>query len=143
MEYINGATSWNTVTMHVLLITDLQKMLQLIAGTLPPTLYLPISPEDTLHFYRYLCTHILIENKQFLLSIDIPIQDRARQITVHQVFTLDIPHGNYSAHYDVSTKYFGFTEDLQQWELNSPLHNFRCVNKPMDSSVAFPHLFSH
>ena len=28
-------------------------------------------------FYRYLCTHILIENKQFLLLIDVPIQDRS------------------------------------------------------------------
>ena len=51
-------------------------------------------------------------NKQFLLLIDIPIQDRACQITVHQVFTLDIPHGNYSAHYDMNTKYFGVTKDV-------------------------------
>ena len=86
-------------------------MLQHIADTLPPTLHLPISPVDTLHFYRYLHTHVLIENKQFLLLIDIPIQDRARQITIHQVFTLDIPHGNYSAHYDINTQYFGVTKD--------------------------------
>ena len=62
-------------------------------------------------FYRYLCTHILIENKQFLLLINIPIQDRACQITIHQVFTLDIPHGNYSARYDINTRYFGVTKD--------------------------------
>ena len=86
-------------------------MLQHIADTLPPTLHLPISPEDTLHFYRYLHTHVLIENKQFLLLIDIPMQDRACQITVHQVFTLDIPHGNYSAHYDINTRYFRVTKD--------------------------------
>ena len=91
MEYINAATS-GTLSPHVLPITDLQKILQHIADTLPPTLHLPISPEDTLHFYRYLHTHILIENKQFLLLIDVPTQDRACQITVHQVFTLDIPH---------------------------------------------------
>ena len=66
---------------------------------------------DTLHFYRYLRTHILIENKQILLLIDIPIQDRARQITIHQVFTLDIPHGNYSARYDINMQYFGVTKD--------------------------------
>ena len=92
--------------------TDLQKMLQHIADTLPPTLHLPISSEDTLHFYRYLHTHILIENKQFFLLIDVPIQDRAHQIIVHQVFTLDIPHGNYSACYDMNTKYLGVTEDV-------------------------------
>ena len=87
-------------------------MLQHIADTLPPTLHLPISPEDTLHFYRYLCTHVLIENKQFLLLIDVPIQDRSCQITIHQILTLDIPHRNYSAHYDVNTKYFGVTKDV-------------------------------
>ena len=92
MEYIDAATS-RILSPHVLPVTDLQKMLWHIADTLPPTLHLPISPEDTLHFYRYLHTHILIENKQFLLLIDIPIQDRVCQITIHQVFTLDIPYG--------------------------------------------------
>ena len=110
MDYINAATS-GTLSPHVLPVADLQKMLQHIADTLPPTLHLPISPVDTLHFYRYLCTHVLIENKQFLLLIDIPIQDRACQITIHQVFTLDIPHGNYSAHYNINTRYFGVTKD--------------------------------
>ena len=110
MEYID-TTTCGILSPHVLPVTDLQKMLQHIADTLPPTLHLPISPEDTLHFYRYLCTHILIENKQFLLLIDIPLQDRACQITIHQVFTLDIPHRNYSAHYYSNTRYFGVTKD--------------------------------
>ena len=86
-------------------------MLQHIADTLPPTLQLPISPEDTLHIYRYLCTHVLIEKKKVLLLIDVPIQDRSCQITIHQILTLDILHRNYSAHYDVNTKYFGVTKD--------------------------------
>ena len=72
MDYINAATS-GTLLPHILLIMDLQKMLSHIADTLPPTLHLPVSPDDTLHFYRYLCTHILIKNKQFLLLINIPI----------------------------------------------------------------------
>ena len=110
MDYINAATS-GILSPHVLLVMDLQKMLWHIADTLPPTLHLPISPEDTLHFYRYLHTHVLIENKQFLLLIDVPIQDRACQITIHQVFTLDIPQGNYSACYDINTRYFGVTKD--------------------------------
>ena len=110
IDYIDAATS-SILSPHVLPVMDLQKMLQHIADTLPPTLHLAISPEDTLHFYRYLCTYILIENKQFLLLIDIPIQDRAHQITIHQVFTLDIPHGNYSACYDINTRYFGVTKD--------------------------------
>ena len=86
-------------------------MLSHIADALPPILHLPVSPDDTLHFYRYLCTHILIENKQFLLLIDVPIQDRSQQITIHKILTLSIPHGNYSAHYDINTKYLGITKD--------------------------------
>ena len=46
MEYIDASTS-GTLSPHVLPIIDLQKMLQHIADTLPPTLHLPISPEDT------------------------------------------------------------------------------------------------
>ena len=64
MEYIDAATS-GILSPHVLPITDLQKMLRHIADTLPPTLHLPISPEDTLHFYRYLHTHVLIETNSF------------------------------------------------------------------------------
>ena len=110
MEYIDAATS-GTLSPHVLPVIDLQRMLQHIADTLPPTLHLPISPEDTLHFYRYLCTNILIEKKWFLLLIDVPIQDRSRQITIHQIPTLNIPQENYSAHYDIATKYLGVTKD--------------------------------
>ena len=110
MDYIDAPTS-GILSPHVLPVADLQNMLQHIADTLPPTLHLPILPVDTLHFYRYLRTHVLIKDKQFLLLIDIPIQERAFQITIHQVFTLDIPHGNYSAHYNINTRYFGVTKD--------------------------------
>ena len=98
MDYINAATS-GTLSTHAL-----QRILQHIADTLPPTLHLPISPEDTLLFYIYLCTHVLIENKQFLLLIDMPIQDRSRQITIYQILTLDISQENYSLSYDVDIK---------------------------------------
>ena len=74
-------------------------------------LQLPVSSDDTLHFYRHLHTHIVIANKQFLLLIDVPIQDRSQQITVYVIFTLDIPHGNFTAHYDITTKYLGITKD--------------------------------
>ena len=79
MDYINPATS-GTLSPQVLPVMDLQRMLKHIADTLPPMPYLPISPEDTLHFYRYFCTLILIENKQFLLLIDMPIQDRSQSM---------------------------------------------------------------
>ena len=76
MDYINAATS-GTLSPHILPVINLQRMLKHIADTLTPTLHLTISPEDTLHFYRYLHTHVLIENKEFLLMIEVPIQDRS------------------------------------------------------------------
>ena len=110
MDYIDAATS-GTLSPHILPVVDLQRMLKHIADTLPAMLHLSISPEDTLHFYRYLRTHVLIENKQFLLLIDVPIQDRSQQITIHEILTLDIPHENYLAHYNIDTKYLGIIKD--------------------------------
>ena len=64
MDYINAATP-GTLPPHVLPVVDLQRMLSHIAGALPPMLHLPVSPDDALHFYRYLLTHVLIENTVF------------------------------------------------------------------------------
>ena len=139
MDYIDAATS-GTISPHVLPVLDLQRMLQHIADTLPPMLHIPISPEDTLHFYRYLCTHILIENKQFLLLIDVPIQDRSRQITIHQIFSLNIPQGNYSACYDVDAKYFGVTKDAT---MAVALTITRPAKKQMANFAASLHPFNH
>ena len=110
MHYIDAATS-GTLSPHILHVMDLQKMLLHIEETLPLMLHLPVSSDDTLHFYRCLHIHILIANKQFLLLIDVPIQDRSQQIMIYKVFTLDIPHGNFTACYDITTKYLGITKD--------------------------------
>ena len=110
MDYIDAATS-GTLFPHILPILDLKKMLAHIEETLPPTLHLLVSSEDTLHFYRYLHTHVLITNKEFLLLIDVPIQDRPQQLSIYKVFTLDIPHGNCTAQYDINTQYLGITQD--------------------------------
>ena len=50
MDYVNAATT-GALSPHVLPIKDLQKMLSHIEETLPTTLHLPVSSEDTLHFY--------------------------------------------------------------------------------------------
>ena len=50
IDYIDAATT-GTLSPHALPITDLKKMLSHIEETLPPTLHLPMSSEDTLHFY--------------------------------------------------------------------------------------------
>ena len=50
MDYVDAATT-GIPSPHVLPVMDLQKMLSHIEETLPPTLHLPVSSEDTLHFY--------------------------------------------------------------------------------------------
>ena len=110
MDYIDAATM-GTLSPHILPIMDLKKMLSHIDDNLPSTLHLPVSSEDTLHFYCYLHTHVLIVNKQFLLLINIPIQDQSQQLFIYKIFTLDIPHGNFTACYDVNTKYLRITQD--------------------------------
>ena len=73
MDYINAATS-GILSPHILPVVNLQKMLLHISDTLPPTLHLPVSPGDTLYFYRYLHTHVLITNKQFYCWLMYPFK---------------------------------------------------------------------
>ena len=91
MDYTDAATT-GVLSPHILPIADIREMLSHMVETLPPTMHLPISSEDTLHFYRYLCTHILIADAQFLLLIKVPIQDHAQQLEIYEVFNLAIPH---------------------------------------------------
>ena len=57
MDYIDAATT-EKLSPHILPIMDLKKMLAHIEETLLSTQHLPVSSEDTLHFYHYLCTHV-------------------------------------------------------------------------------------
>ena len=86
-------------------------MLIHIKEALPSTMHLPVSSEDTLHFYRYLHNHVLIADKQFLLLIHVPIQDHTQQLEICEVFNLVIPHRNFSAGYNIDSKYWGITYD--------------------------------
>ena len=90
MEYISVATT-GILSPHILPIQDLRKMLKYIENTLPSMMHLPISSEDTLYFYRYLHTHVLITDEYFLLLKELPIQDHAQQIEIYEVFSLEIP----------------------------------------------------
>ena len=74
MDYLDAATT-GARSPYILPIMDLKRMLSNIEETLLSTLHLPVSSEDTLHFYQYLHTHVLISSKQFLLLINVPIQD--------------------------------------------------------------------
>ena len=110
MDYID-ATTTGILSPHVLPVKDLREMLSHIEKMLPSIMHLPISLEDALHFYRYLCTHILIADEQFLLLINIPIQDLAHQMEIYEVFNLDILHRNFSAHCNIQNKYLGIMHD--------------------------------
>ena len=140
-DYIDAATT-GSPSPHIWLIMDLQRMLSHIEGTLPSTLHLPVSTEDSLHFYHYLWTHILIANQQYLLLINVPIQDRSQQLSIYNIFTLNILHGNFTAPYDISTKYLRITHDETMAVEISPWQ-FRIVTKQMDSCAPFLHHFKH
>ena len=70
---------------------------------------LPISSDNTLHFYRYLKTHVLVAELQFLLPIYVPIQLRAQQLQMYEIFNLPVPYGDMSAKYKINDKYIGIT----------------------------------
>ena len=74
IDYTDAVTA-GVLLPQVLPIEDLREMLLHIEETLPSTMHLPISSKDALHFYKYLYTHILNADEQFLLLIDVPIQD--------------------------------------------------------------------
>ena len=78
MDYIDAATT-GIFSPLVLPVEDLQEMLFHIKEMLPSTMHVPISSGDALPFYRYLHTHVLIVDEQFLLLINVPIQDHAQQ----------------------------------------------------------------
>ena len=110
MDYIDAATT-GILSPHVLQVKDLQKMLIHIKHAIPSMMHLPVSSEDTLHFYRYLHAQVLIADKHVLLLINVPIQDCVQQLEIYKVFDLAIPHGNFSAHYNINSKYLGITYD--------------------------------
>ena len=110
MDYIDAATT-GILLPHILPVEDLWEMLIHIEEELPSTMNLPVSSDDTLHFYRYLHTHILVAEEQFLLIIDVPIQDNPQQLEIYQVFNLFIPKADLSAQYNIDTKYFRISQD--------------------------------
>ena len=95
--------------MHVLPAEDLREILSHRKHFLPQCTY---QFHQKMHsISRYLCTHILITDEQFLLLIDVPIQDHTQQMEIYEVFNLDIPHRNFSSCYDIQNKYLGIMQD--------------------------------
>ena len=104
VDYID-ATTTNLLSPNILPVEDLRNMLRHIESELPSTMHLPISLDDTLHFYWYLNTQVLIAEGQFLLLINVPIQNRAQQLQIYEVFSLPVPHSNLSVQYEINYKY--------------------------------------
>ena len=72
MDYVDAATT-NILSPDILPMENLRSMLQHIESELPLTMHLPLSSDDTLHFYQYLNVHVLKTEGQFLLLIDEPM----------------------------------------------------------------------
>ena len=110
--------------------------------TLPSTLHLPVSSEDTLHFYHYLHTHVLIANKQFLLLIDVPIQNQSQQLTIykilHQTFHMAILLPAM-----ISTLSTLGSHKMKPWQWKFLHNNSRFVKMQTDSFVQSLHCFNH
>ena len=119
INYIDTATT-GILSTHVLPAEDLRKMLLYIEETLTSTMHLPVSSEDALHFYKYLCTHILIADEQFLLIVNVLIQDHTQQLEIYKAFNLAMPHRNFSACYNINNRYLGIIGDTASiWTLFS------------------------
>ena len=52
-----------------------------------------------------------IVDGQFLLLINVLIQNRAQQLQIYEILNLPVPHSNLSAEYMVNNKYIGVTYD--------------------------------
>ena len=93
MECVDAATT-NILSPYILPVEDLRSMLRHIESEIPSTMYLPIPLDDTFHFYWHLNTHVLIAEGQFLLLINVPIQNRAQQLQIYEVFNLPVLYSN-------------------------------------------------
>ena len=110
MDYVDAATT-NILSPDILPVVDLTQMLRHIESELSSTMHLPISLDDSLHFYQYLNTHVLMADGQFLLLIDVTIQNRVQWLQTYEVFSLPVPYSNLSAQYKINHKYIGVTYD--------------------------------
>ena len=110
MDYVDAATT-NVLSPDILLVEDLRNMLRHRGSELPSMMHLPITSDNTLHFYQYLSTHVLIVDRQFLLLIDVPIQNRAQQLQRYEIFSLPVLYSNLLAQYKIDHKYIEVTYD--------------------------------
>ena len=87
MDYVDAATT-NVLSPDILPVEDLRNIQRHIESELPSMMHLPISLDSTLHFYHYSSTYVLIADRQFLLLINEPIQNRAQQLQIYEAFSI-------------------------------------------------------
>ena len=73
MDYVDAART-NIFSPDILRVEDLISIVRHVESELPSTMHQPTSSDDTLQFYQYLNTHVLIEEGQFLHLINVPIK---------------------------------------------------------------------
>ena len=113
MDYINAAMT-NILSPNLVPVEESRNMLRHIKSQLPSPMYLPISSDETFHFYQYLKTYVLTADRQYLLLINVPIQDRAQQLQIYEILNLIVPHSDISAQYKITNKYIEITYDDTQ-----------------------------
>ena len=67
MNYIDAAMT-HIISPDTLPAEEIRSMLRQIKLQLPSIMHLPISSDDTLHFYQHLKTHMLVADGQFYCS---------------------------------------------------------------------------
>ena len=122
MDYVYAATT-NVLSPDILSVEDLRNMLKHLESELPSMMHLHISSDNILHVYIYLNMNVLIAGGQFLLLINVPIQHRAQQLQIYEIFSLPVPHSNLSAEHKVNYKYIGVTYEETK---AVPITNVQC-----------------
>ena len=142
MDYLYAATT-SVLSPGMFHIEDLRSMLRHIESELPSTIHLPISSDDTLHFYWYLNTHVLIVEGQFLLHICVPMQNRG-QLQICEVF--DQPVSSLSTQYKINHRYIGVTYDVMEAVTTTDQQYIACyhghrefcrINAPYQPSIMY------
>ena len=103
MDYIDAVMT-NILSPNMLLVEELRKMFWHIESQPPLTIHLPISSDNTLHFFQYLKTQILIVDGQILLLIYMAIQDRKQQCQIYEIFNLPVQQSDRSDQYKINNK---------------------------------------
>ena len=145
MDYVNAATT-NILSPDILPIGDLRNMLRYIESELHSTMDLPILSDGTLRFYQYLNTHVFRAG-QFLLLINVPIQNRAQQVQIYEVINLQVLHSNLSAQCKINHSYIGVTYDETKTVAIMDQHYITCqhankqfcrINAPLQTLTNLP-----